>query len=98
MFLIDFSNYWKKICRVVGFRYRPFPNILKYCDYRWDLPKQEAFQFILKRSANMYESLASKFFKIIIGIQSGPDVLEETRSVLICLTISKVTETLPNSR
>ena len=53
--------------------------------------KQEAFRFMFKRSANMYESSASEFFKIIISMQSGPDVLEETRSVINFLTISKVT-------
>ena len=34
----DFTNYRKKINRVVVFSRRPFPNILKYRDHWWNLP------------------------------------------------------------
>ena len=35
---------------------------------------------ILKKSASMYESSGSQFFRATIGIQSGPDTFDESRS------------------
>ena len=53
-FFKDFTNERKKINRVVFFSRRPLPNILKYRDNRWDLPKiwktrflQEEFSYYL---------------------------------------------------
>ena len=34
----DFNNHRKKTNRAVIFSCRPFPNILKYMDYQWNLP------------------------------------------------------------
>ena len=40
----------------------------------------------------MYESLDSQVFRTTTGIQSGPDVFDETRFVMTFLTIMGVTE------
>ena len=46
----------------------------------------------------MYESLGSQVFRTTTGIQSGPDVFDETRFTMTFLTIMGVTETLCNFR
>ena len=38
-FFKDFTNHWKKTNKVVIFSCRPFPNILKYRDHQWNLPR-----------------------------------------------------------
>ena len=46
----------------------------------------------------MYESSGSQFFRTITGIQSGPDVFDESRFVMTFLTILGVTEILCSIR
>ena len=46
----------------------------------------------------MYESSGSQFFGTTTGIQSGPDAFDESRFVLIFLTILGVTEILCSFR
>ena len=41
----------------------------------------------MKSSASMYESAGSQFFRTTTGIQSGPGASDESRFVMICLTI-----------
>ena len=41
--------------------------------------KHDSFRHRLKSSASMYESSDWKFFKTNTGIQSGPDVFDESR-------------------
>ena len=43
--------------------------------------------YSLKVSASMYESSGSQFLRTTTGIQSGPEALEKSRSVMIFLTI-----------
>ena len=70
---------------------RPFPNILKYWDHRGDYPtfwKTTFLQkYIVTYSASMYENLGSQFCRTITGIQSGLDAFNETRWVMILLTL-----------
>ena len=93
----DFTNHRKKANRVVVvFSSRPFPNILKYSDHQWDLPirsgKQDTFRHILKSVASIYESSSSQFFRTTTGIQSGPDILYESRFIMTFLTVLAVME------
>ena len=46
----------------------------------------------------MYESSGSQFFRTTAGIQSGPDVFDESRFVMTFLIILRVTEMLCNFR
>ena len=42
-FFKEFINHEKKTNRSVVFSHRRFPNILKYCDHRWNFPKFRRF-------------------------------------------------------
>ena len=53
---------------------------------------EDFFRHILKISSSMYESSGSQFFRITTGIQSGPDTFDESRFVMIFLTILRVME------
>ena len=53
---------------------------------------------MLKCSASMHESSGSQFFRTTTGIQSGPDTFDESRFVMIFLTILRVMEILCNFR
>ena len=46
----------------------------------------------------MYESSDSQFFRSTTGIKSGPDALDESRFVMIFLTILGVAEILCSFR
>ena len=46
----------------------------------------------------MYESSGSQFFRITTGIQSGPDVFDESRFVLTFLTFLGVMEIICSLR
>ena len=46
----------------------------------------------------MYESLSSQSFRTIIGIHSGPDAFDESKFVMIFLTILRVMEVLCSFR
>ena len=45
--------------------------------------KQDSFRHILKRSASIYESSYSQFFRTTTGIQSGQDTFDEPKFVVI---------------
>ena len=60
--------------------------------------KQDSFRHILKSSASVYESSGSQFFGTTTGIQSGPDVFDESRFNMTFLTILGVTEILCSFR
>ena len=49
--------------------------------------KQDSSRHILKSSASMYESSGSQFFRSTTGVQSGPDVFDESTFVKTFLTI-----------
>ena len=49
-----------------------------------------SFRHILKRSASIYESSGSQFFKTSTGILSGPEAFDEARFVLTFCTIFKL--------
>ena len=53
---------------------------------------------ILKSSGSIYESSGSQFFRTTTGIQSGPDVLDESRFIMTFLTILGVIEILCSFR
>ena len=42
-FFIEFTNHERNTNRAVVFSYRCLPNILKYCDHRWNFPKFRRF-------------------------------------------------------
>ena len=77
---------------------RPFPNIPKYRDHRWDLPTIMKLRFMRKFKIHpggsceklqliyIYESSGLQFFRTTTGIQSGRDAFEESRSVIIFVT------------
>ena len=56
--------------------------------------KQDSFRHILKSSASKYESSGSQFFRTTTGIQSGPDLFDESSFVMTFLTILGFTEIL----
>ena len=56
--------------------------------------KQDSFRHILKSLASMYESSGSQFFRTTTGIQSGPDTFEESKFIMVFLTILGVMEIL----
>ena len=60
-FFKDFTNHRKKSNRAVAFSCRLFPNILKYRDHRWHLPKIWKTRFLqtLKYPTNKYELLTN---------------------------------------
>ena len=89
-FFKDVTNHRKETNRAVVFNCRPFPNILKYRDHRWDLPTIWKAR-LLQALASMYESSGSQFLRTPTGIQSGPDVFDESRFVMTFLTILGVT-------
>ena len=60
--------------------------------------KNKTFRHILKSTASMYESSGSQFFKTTTGIQSGPDVFDESRFVMTFLNIVGVMEILCSFR
>ena len=100
-FFKDFTNHRKKTNRVVVFSSRPFPNILNTgtTDETFQQSgKQDSFRHLLKSSASMHESSGSQFFRTTTGIQSGPDAFDESRFVLIFLTILGVMEVLCSFR
>ena len=86
-FFKDFTTKEKKTNRAVVFSSRPFHNILKYKDHRWDHPTIWKTRLILKSSASMYESSGSQFFRTITGIQSELDAFDESRFAMTFLTI-----------
>ena len=45
-FFIEFTNHERNTNRAVVFSYRCLPNILKYCDHRWNFPKFRRSRFI----------------------------------------------------
>ena len=53
---------------------------------------------ILKSLASTYESLGSQFCRTKTGIQSGPDVFDESRFAMTFLTILGVTDILCSFR
>ena len=63
-----------------------------------NLRKQDSIRHILKSSASMYESSGSQFFRTTTGIQSGPDVFDESKFVMTFLTILGVMEILCSFR
>ena len=48
---------------------------------------QDSFIHILKSSASMYESSCSHFFRNTTGIQSGPDIFDESGFVMTFVNI-----------
>ena len=60
--------------------------------------KQDSFRHILKSSASLCESSGSQFFMTTTGIQSGPDVFDESKFVMTFLTILGVMEILCSFR
>ena len=100
-FFKDFTNHRKKTNRVVVFSSGPFPNILNTGtkdETFQQSGKQDSFRHLLKSSASMYESSGSQFFRTTPGIQSGSDAFDESRFVLIFLTILGVMEVLCSFR
>ena len=80
------------------FSCRPFFNILKYIDHRWDFPKQDSLKWLLKSSPSVYETSGSHFFRTTTGIQSGSDAFYESSFVMSFLAISGFTEILCSFR
>ena len=60
--------------------------------------KNKTFKHILKSTASMYESSGSQFFRTTTGIQSRPDVFDESRFVMTFLNILGVMEILCSFR
>ena len=56
--------------------------------------KQDSFRHKLKSSISMYESPGLQFLGTTTGIQSGPDIFDEWRFIMIFLTILRVAEIL----
>ena len=56
--------------------------------------KQDSFRHKLKSSVSMYESPGLQFLGTTTGIQSGPDIFDEWRFIMIFLTILRVAEIL----
>ena len=81
----DFTNCKKETNRTVVFS-------------RSKSGKQNSFRHILKSSAGMYGSSGSQFFRTTTGIQSGPDTFDESRFVMVFLTIVRIMEILFNFR
>ena len=54
--------------------------------------KHDSFTHILKSLGSVFESSGSQFFKTTTGIQSGRDAFDESRFVMIFLTILGVME------
>ena len=52
----------------------------------------------LKSSASMNESSGSQFFRTTTGLQSGPDILDESSFIMTVLTILGVIEILCSFR
>ena len=44
----------------------------------------------MKSSTGMYESSGCQFFRIITGIQSGPDAFGKSRFVMTILGVTKI--------
>ena len=59
-----------------------------------NLENKTIFSHILKSTARMYESSGTQFFRATTGIQSGPDVFDESKFVMTFLTIFGDTEIL----
>ena len=56
--------------------------------------KQDSFWHILKSSASIYKSSGSQFFRTTTGIQSGPDVFDESKFIVTFSSILGVIEIL----
>ena len=82
-----FTNHRKKTDRVVVFSCRPFSNIRKYRDHRWNLPTIWKTRFLVHLS-----------IRATTGIQSGPDAFDKSRFIMTFLTILGVTEILCSLR
>ena len=57
-FFKDFANQRKETSKMVALSHRPFSNICKYRDHRWELStiwKKDCFRLMLKHSVSMYE-------------------------------------------
>ena len=88
-FFKDFTNHRKKTNRTVVFICRPFHNILKYRDRRWNLPaiwKTRLLQTVI-------DEFSYEFFRTTTGIQSRPDAFDKSRFAITFPTILGVTET-----
>ena len=84
---------------MVVFKCRLFANLLKYREHQLKKSgKQDSFRYISKSSASMYESSGSQFFRTTTGIQSGPDVFDESGFAMTFLTILGVAEILCSFR
>ena len=100
-FFKDFTNDRNRTNRVVVFRCRPFPNILKDWDHQWNLPriwKTRLFQALIEEFSCLKESSGSKFFRITTGIQSGPSAFDKSEFFMTSLIILGVTEILCSFR
>ena len=100
-FFKDGTNNRKRTNRVIVFRSRPFPNILKDWDHQWNLPriwKTRLFQALIEEFSCMKESSGSKFFRITTGIQSGPSAFDKSKFIMTSLIILGVTEILCSFR
>ena len=100
-FFKDFTKHRKKTNSTVVFSSRPFPTFLNTRTTNETFQqsgKQGSFRHILKSSTNMCESSGSQFFRTNTGIQSGPDAFDESRFVMIFLTILGVMEILCSFR
>ena len=60
--------------------------------------KQDFFRHILKSSASMYQISGSQFFRTAPGTQSGSHAFDESRFVIIFLSILRVMEILHSFR
>ena len=90
----DFTNHGKKSKSPVALSFRPFPNMLKYMNYRWDLPtKKKFFRHILKSSVSMCNKSGSQFFRNTTGIQPAQDAFDESKFIMNYLIILGVINT-----
>ena len=75
----------------MDFNHRPFLNTLERSCHTWDFrttfDKRDSFLHMLKRSAYMYKSWGPQIFRTTAGIQSGKDILGESRVVIAILNI-----------
>ena len=87
-FFKDFPNHRKKANnRAVVLTVDLSPTLR---DHWWNLTKiwkTRLLQTLLKSSVNMQETPGSQFFRIMTGIQSGPDAFDESKFVMTFLII-----------
>ena len=89
-----FTNHRKKTNRIVVFSCRPFPNILKYRDNRWDLLtvwKTKSLQTLIEE---FNHSSGLQFFRTVTGVQSGPDAFDKSKFIMTFVTILGVKKIL----